>query len=261
MSDRKADYHETIRDPFTQKADDYARMISGNASDQSLRILLERLPISRADAVLDAACGPGLLAAALAGVAGRVIGIDLTPEMILKARELQAQKGLANLEWVVGDATKLPFQDGCFEWVVSRFSLHHFQKPVALVKEMMRVLKPNGGLAVIDPATKEENNEAFNFMEKLRDPSHVRALTVSELRDLGKKIKLRNISLDFYGLEMELESQLTASRSQPGNIEKIRELFNENLRFDKLGVQARLAGGLIYFNYPVAVLTGFKEIK
>ncbi len=260
MNDRK-NHNEIVRDQFTRRADDYARMISGNPSDQSLRFLLERFPVSREDKVLDVACGPGLLATALAAFAGHVTGIDLTQAMIAKAQTLRAQKGLANLDWVVGDVAKLPFADGCFDWVVNRFSLHHFPKSMAVLKEMRRVLKPDGGLAVIDLATLEENNEAFNRMEKLRDPTHVRALTVPELRDLGKKLKLRDISLDFYGLEMELESQLAASRLNPGDEEKIRELFKEDLRSDRLGIHARMAGGMICFTYPVTVLTGFKEPK
>jgi hypothetical protein len=76
---------------------------------------------------------------------------------------------------------------------------------------MKRVAKKKGWVCVIDIAPAEDKAEAFNRFEKLRDPSHTRALSIPELKDLGREAGLKNISLDFCGLERDLESQLAGS--------------------------------------------------
>jgi hypothetical protein len=70
---------------------------------------------------------------------------------------------------------------------------------------------------------------------------------------------LHNIKTDFYHLEMELEQQLQASFSHPGDADKIRQLFREDLGRDRLGVGAHPRGEAIYFTYPIAVIIGQKR--
>lgn len=81
------------------------------------------------DSTLDVACGPGVLACAFAEVARHVIGIDTTPTMLEQARKLQAEKGLANMSWRQGDVAQLPFDDGAFSLVVSRYAFRHVLDP------------------------------------------------------------------------------------------------------------------------------------
>src|SRR5437667_7119201 len=105
--------------------------------------------------------------------------------MIEQARARQRSKGLTNLTWLVGDAVPLPFPDAAFSLVFTRYSFHHFLEPKAVLAEMLRVCSSGGRVVVVDVfTTGPEQAEAFNRMEKMRDPSHVRALALEELAGL-----------------------------------------------------------------------------
>jgi len=96
--------------------------------------------------VLDVACGTGALACAvvpIAGSEGRVVGLDVNPEMLAVARSKPAP-----VEWIEGRAEALPFDDASFDRVVSQFGLMFFDDPGKALAEMMRVLRPGGRMAV-----------------------------------------------------------------------------------------------------------------
>jgi ubiquinone/menaquinone biosynthesis C-methylase UbiE len=79
----------------------------------------------------------------------------------------------------------LPLPDAAFSVVVTRYSFHHFLDPKAVLAEMVRVCRPGERVAVIDVFTSgPEHAEVYNRVEKLRDPSHVRALPLAELTGL-----------------------------------------------------------------------------
>ena len=101
--------------------------------------------------VLDVATGPGepaLSIAAIVGAGGRVIGVDIVPAMIEAARREAARRGLGNASFRVAPADELPFDDGSFDAVVSRFGVMFFPSPVDGISEMQRVLAPGGKLAM-----------------------------------------------------------------------------------------------------------------
>ncbi|MBV8523026.1 MAG: class I SAM-dependent methyltransferase [Acetobacteraceae bacterium] len=93
--------------------------------------------------VLDVATGPGLAAAAAADRGAEVVGVDLSPRMIELARA--ANPGL---EFREADVAVLPFPEGAFDAVICNFGLGHFPRPEAAVAECMRVLAPDGVLAM-----------------------------------------------------------------------------------------------------------------
>src|SRR5262249_20049891 len=133
--------------------------------------------------VLDVACGPGIVTAALGRRARKVVALDLTPEMLKKAEQRCARAGLTNVEFRQGSAADLPFADDVFDGVVTRLAIHHFSEPDLVFKETFRVLRPGGRLVVADVVSSEDPDEAAlqNAIEVLRDPSHVRMLSRSEL--------------------------------------------------------------------------------
>jgi hypothetical protein len=79
-----------------------------------------------------------------------------------------------------------------------------------------------------------------------------------ELKALARDAGLKNISFDFCGLERELEKQLSGSFPQPGDADKIRQMFEEDLQSDKLGVQWRRINGAIHYTYPVTLMVAFQ---
>ena len=112
---------------------------------------------------------------------------------------------------------------------------------------------------VADVALPPERAEAYNRMERLRDPSHTRALTYPEMAEMIGASGLANIHTGHYKVEMELEKQLGASFPNPGDADRIRRLFEADLGVDDLGVGAHRRGTEIYFAYPILVVVGEKS--
>lgn len=103
--------------------------------------------IRAGDDVLDVACGTGNAALRAAQAGGRVTGVDLTPELFDTARRLAAEAGV-QVEWVHGDAEELPFDDESFDVVLSTFGCMFAPRHAVTARELARVLRPGGRLAV-----------------------------------------------------------------------------------------------------------------
>src|SRR5262245_42559937 len=96
-------HDDLVRDQFTKQATPFAGSPAVQDAE-ALRLVVEAAGTGPEDAVLDVACGPGLLACAFARAARRATGIDLTPAMVAKAEELARREGLANVAFQVGPA-------------------------------------------------------------------------------------------------------------------------------------------------------------
>jgi len=96
--------------------------------------------------VLDAGCGTGVVAVTAARLGAIVKGADLTPELLVRARE-NAQIANVNVDWTEADVEQLPFADGEFDAVLSQFAHMFAPRPDVAVSEMLRVLRPGGTLA------------------------------------------------------------------------------------------------------------------
>ncbi|PYM04717.1 MAG: methyltransferase type 11 [Candidatus Rokuibacteriota bacterium] len=248
-------HDDTIREQFTKQAIPFSNA-PGIKDEDALRLLVEFAGAGPQDVVLDVACGPGLVVCAFAQVARHVTGIDLTPAMIERARELRRQKGLTNVTLEVGDVLSLPYPDASFSIVTARFAFHHLPDPRAVLAEMKRVCAPAGNVVVIDvmASPDPEKAAAFNRMERLRDPSHVRALALTELTRLFSQTGLGDPRTTFYGLRSEMEALLRRSFPEPGNAAKIRRILRDSLADDALGIGTHPQGDEIHFVYPVAIL-------
>lgn len=250
-----AAHDRTIVDQFTRQAVPFATAPIHQDGLDRIRAFSRITP--RQD-VLDVACGPGLVACALAAQARWITGVDLTPRMIDEARATARSQQAENVTWVVGSAVPLPFPEATFSVVLTRYSFHHFTEPAAAFDEMYRVCRPGGRVVVADLSIPAPAGERFDEVERLRDPSHVHALTPVELRRLFARHPLREIEEAEYGLDIELEPQLARSFPVEGGADRIRQAYADSVANDRLGIRPRLIAGSLWSTWPVRVIGATK---
>jgi ubiquinone/menaquinone biosynthesis C-methylase UbiE len=212
-----------VVDQFTKQVDTFVTAPHVNAEEPVRRFLALIRPTGN-ERTLDVACGPGLLARSLAPAVGSFVGVDVTAAMIDKARQIAAEAKLTNTRFEVADATALPFPDGSFDLAVTRLALHHMADPGRVLAEMCRVLAPHGRLAVYDIASSELEGEALeqNEIERLRDPSHTRALPLSELVRLLGKVRLEVDRSEAFPFRIDLEDWIQRAFQPPAARDEVR---------------------------------------
>jgi len=109
-------------------------------------VLVKRSGIRAGQRVLDVACGTGVVAVTAARRGAQVTGLDLTPELLERARENSKIAGV-EIDWHEGDVAKLPFADAAFDTVLSQYGHMFAPRPEVAIAEMLRVLKPGGTIA------------------------------------------------------------------------------------------------------------------
>jgi SAM-dependent methyltransferase len=245
-----------VVEQFTRQAASFARLPSHEASTE---LLLDMAGVGAGSEVLDVACGPGLVACAAAKRAVRVVGVDLTPAMIEQAKRLQAKLALGNIDWRIGEATALPFESGRFDAVMTRYSAHHFPDPGLVFAEMRRLAKPGARVTIADMVLPARNAAAYDRMERLRDPSHVRTLSREELGALAVAAGLQDLQWADYRFPLELERLLRASFPEPGNAERVRAMLEADVGVDAMGIGLHRRAGDVLLSYPVVIVSGVRR--
>jgi SAM-dependent methyltransferase len=254
MSDSKAAHAARIQDQFSRQAVPFAAL-PAHSSAEGFELLARSAQLGCDDELLDVACGPGLVACELAPRVKSVRGLDVVETMVEQARARAARLGLGNVTFDSGDCTQLPYADDSFSRVVTRYSFHHLLEPALTLREMARVCRPGGTITVCDAAPAREKRDAYNRMEKVRDPSHAAALCPEQLEDLFSAQGLQVESRAQYRLEVALEDSLAASFPAPGGAEKLREMFEKDLGVDEMGVGVSRRGEALWFSFPIMVLS------
>lgn len=151
--------------------------------EQSLGRIRSALGAGSCRRVLEIACGPGIVAEAIAPIVEELVCIDATSEMIALAETRLEKSGHMNVSFHQAFAEALPFEASSFDVVVTRLSLHHFSDVLAVLAEIHRVLRPQGRLIVVDiiSSANREESQLHNALERLRDPSHVHMFTQLDL--------------------------------------------------------------------------------
>src|SRR5579863_1914714 len=249
-----------IRDQFTRQATPFSTA-APIADAGALRMIVDAAEAGPDDQVLDVACGGGIVVCAFAPHVRHVTGIDMTPAMLDRARRLAAEKGVANVAWREGDVAHLPYPDGAFTIVVTRFAAHHFPDPPAVFREMVRVCAAGGRVVVVDTYASPDPAKAaeFNRLETLRDPSHARCLTLAELTGMFPAAGLAEPRAGFYELRDEVKNLLARSFPNPGDEQKIIDIFAASIADDRLGIPVRRDGDKLEYAYPVAILAAARS--
>jgi len=171
---------------------------------------------------IDSGTGAGTLALALAPLVREVVGVDIVPELLERARKGAPE----NVTFVEGDATNLPFDTGSFDLACTRRTLHHIAHPEPAIAELARVAAPGGYVYVDDQIAPVDPLDALELdrFEQARDPSHTRTLPDVDLRQLFEANGLVLIRTRFQTHRRELDYYLDLAGCEGDARERARRL-------------------------------------
>lgn len=243
---------DRIRTQFTQQAEPFAAFPI-HTQETSLAWLREELHLRGNERVLDAGCGPGLVTRYLAAYAHALVGVDATPAMLTKAREVTA--GFEQVSFVEGLMEALPFETGFFDAVVTRYTLHHVIDPEVVVRELVRVCRVGGRVVVCDAAPQPACRDAYDAWERLRDPSHTSARTPDELCALAER-HLDQVSLRTFRLPAAVDDLIASSFPAPDDRERLRAATLADVGVNALDMDVRQVNGALMMSFPIVIAAG-----
>lgn len=243
-----------------------------HAKGASLARLVELVEPQADWQVLDIATAAGHTAFAFAPHVAHVTATDLTPEMIPVAQKLADEKGISNVALEMADAEALPYENGRFHLVTCRIAAHHFSNISQFMAESARVLKPNGILAIVDnvvPGSRLRGKKAklqreagkyVNAFEKLRDPSHGRALSVQEWLDAFQKAQFTMLHHETSTKRMEFASWAQRMGASSETITRLKAMLIQAPQQVADFLTPQFTGDRIEFQLTEAILIGRLEI-
>jgi ubiquinone/menaquinone biosynthesis C-methylase UbiE len=245
------DHLNRVADEFTRQARNFDAW-AVKADERVGERFAAALGAASRGKLLDVACGPGVVSAALAPHAASVVAFDATIQMLEKAKARCAKAGLTNVEFKSGDAEQLPFADATFDGVVTRLAIHHFANPQRALDQMFRVLRPGGVAVIVDAISSEDATESslHNAIERLRDPSHVRMLPASEIDAAIRRAGFRGLEHASWNMDRELEEWL-AIVDDPARVDPVRTVVRtlaEAGRTAGIGLSVVKHGVVVFFH-------------
>jgi ubiquinone/menaquinone biosynthesis C-methylase UbiE len=233
-----------------------ARMFARSAlhrDEERLRRLVDRVAPEPGERGLDVACGPGIVATALAARGVRMVGADLTMEMLRLAADASDGRGAAGdgpgIDRVRAEAGRLPFADSAFDFVVCRNAFHHFLDPAAVVREMARVTRSTGRVVIEDLVAPEDliERDEHEVIERLRDRAHVRTLTPDDFRRLLEHAGLAPREVQEFEMRIDFDEWMDRAFPEPAAKERARRLMLDGLAAPRGGRRVFLEEGRLRF--------------
>ena len=217
-----------VQKKFGEAASDYAACAI-HAEGPTLARLTELIETKPTWRQLDVATGAGHTALAFAPNIAKSTASDITPEMLAEVKRLAKERGLTNVVTRKANAQDLPFPDTSFHLVTCRLAAHHFPKPEKFVAEAARVMIPGGVFALVDNVSPDDADIAgtYNAFEKLRDPSHARALSLQEWCALIDDAGLELRSAEVMDQDIGFEAWVTRMRCGPQVVARLRQMLDE----------------------------------
>jgi len=186
-----------------------------------------------------------------AGRCREAIGVDGTDVFIEHARVEALRRGLANIRFVLGDVEHMPLADAAFDVAACRAAFHHFPRPESVLREILRVTRPRARLLIADQVSSEDPAKAavHNELERLCDPTHVRALAESELETLFARLGLRVLFKGRTTIDYSVEEWMSHGGPPPERAREIEERMRLAIAGDAAGLKVRLERGELFFSH------------
>jgi ubiquinone/menaquinone biosynthesis C-methylase UbiE len=234
---------DRVRERFTRTAAAFSDFALSNRAGEAERLAEMTSPTGE-ELALDLACGPGTLARIFAKRVKRILGLDLTPALLGRARKEAADERLTNFFAVCGDGLKMPFRGGSLNLIVTSYSVHHLSDASAATREVARVLRRGGKFGLLDMVVPENqaHAEKNNAIERARDVSHTRTLPCSEFESLFVRCGFRIIAKDTAKRTRSFDDWMRVAgwkRKDPA-YEESRRLLEASIPGDTAGFQPRI---------------------
>jgi len=218
---------EKNQQAFTGQSEGFSSAGDTYADSEELAWMLQDLPLSKDARVLDIATGTGEFARAIAPHVATVVGLDATDAMMEQGKKFIEQAGIENISFQKGVVQELPFQDGTFDIVSSRYAFHHFSDPRPVISEMARVCKPGGHVIIVDIIVPDESTAVeSNYYEWLCDQSYTRALDPGAFETYFRLLGLELVSARTRVLEIDfiewMDFSLTERKHREGILRAAR---------------------------------------
>ena len=167
MGSARHEHAKALFAPLGPTYDRYGALLSFSQDPRWRRFLVSRVEAGPGDVVLDVATGTGLVARELVRRKGcRVVGLDQSAEMLAVARA----RVPAEVELVEGDADRLPFEDGSFDGLTFTYLLRYVDDPAATMRELARVVRPGGSIAMLEFAVPRLGRPAWELYVRVGLP-------------------------------------------------------------------------------------------
>ncbi len=221
----KLNHHELIEQQFGDQAQAYMNS-SVHAQGADLKRLDQWLDAHPDARLLDLGCGAGHASFVAATKVTQVMAYDLSEKMLTVVKQAAKERELSNLQTCQGKAESLPFDDGSFDVVVSRYSAHHWPDVGRSLKEIKRILVPGGKFILMDIVSPGHPvlDIYLQTVEVLRDTSHVRDYSQGEWMRWINEAGLTVRTMTTERLYLDFGLWVARMRTPDNRVEAIRTL-------------------------------------
>ena len=220
----------SVERQFSRSAENY-RTSSVHATGAEFDLMVRAAQLTGAERVLDAGCGAGHTAVHFAPHVREVVALDLSESMLAQVTQLAHERGLDNIRTESGDVEQLPFADGSFDLVVSRYSAHHWPAPEEALAEFRRILAPapKTQLLIADVISTDNHvvDTFIQAMELLRDPSHVRDHSLRQWMHMFEEAGFGAAPLLHWDLRLEFHSWVERIGTPALYVTALEQLLDE----------------------------------
>lgn len=173
-------YKEKSKENFNEIADKYSVSHDGKFVEPMYEEVINRIKVLNPKSILDVGCGTGIILNQFKNKGIELYGLDISEKMIEEARKNLGEE----VQLKLGDSESMPWEDDSFELILCNASFHHYPNPKCALREMNRLLKPDGTLIIGDPTAPFIIRQLTNIWIKHSDGGDFRIYNKKEIENL-----------------------------------------------------------------------------